>query len=168
MKTQFFNRMHWPIIAVLACLLFSSQLVGAQQEILTPLRVVELKSVSPGVTVEILGLKRTAGDTATLSFAVVNGTENEVKTVEKYFTSSHRSDVGKITLVDWENKKRYWVIRDSDNNCMCTRGDYLDHRIPPQGRKEFWIRFPAPPADVTQISIDIPGGFLVDGIPIGK
>lgn len=140
----------------------------AQEAFPSVIATTELKSIALGVKVEILALKRTSGDTVTLEFAMVNENDQEVRVVEKHFTLVHRSDVGKITLVDFQNRKRYLVIRDADNNCLCTNGDYSAHRLGPKIRKEFWMKFPAPPQHVTHISIDIPGALPLDDVLISE
>lgn len=58
-----------------------------------------------------------------------------------------------LTLVDIVGKKKYFVAKDSDGKCLCSRDiSALD----PQARVNLWAKFPAPPPDVQKISVLIP------------
>jgi len=70
-----------------------------------------------------------------------------------------------VTLVDEANKKKYFVVRDSDGKCVCSRG------LKDIGAGEtinVWARFPAPPDDVQKISIVIPHFSPLDDVPISR
>lgn len=163
MRIQRFERLLW-----IQVLLLSAVLCAGTAEAQSVLGSTEMKSLAPGVKVEILDLKRSPGGTVTLTFALINGTDQKSDVVQKHLKAYNRSDVGKITLVDWENKKRYWAVRDEEGNCLCSNGNYNSHDIASGGRREFWIRFPAPPPEVTKISIDVPGAFPLDDVPISE
>lgn len=57
------------------------------------------------------------------------------------------------TLVDLANKKRYYVLRDTDGRCLCSTG--LDI-IEPHATVPVFAQFPAPPATTTQVDFDVP------------
>ena len=70
-----------------------------------------------------------------------------------------------VTLVDGANKKKYFVVRDTDTNCLCSR-DIKD--IAPKSRVNLWAKFPAPPDDVQKISIVIPHFGPIDDVSISR
>nr|WSZ98129.1 hypothetical protein OH820_22880 [Streptomyces sp. NBC_00857] len=75
-----------------------------------------------------------------------SGQENQVK-------RTGRSLAG-ITLVDRAEKKRYYVLRDTDGYPLTTTGiDAFDN-----GESEtFFAQFPAPPDTTSQVDIQVPG-----------
>lgn len=78
---------------------------------------------------------------------VWSGTEAQVQ-------QTSRSLAG-ITLVDTVEKKRYYVLRDTDGNPLTTTSiDAFD----PGAEAPFFAQFPAPPVSTTSVAIQIPGG----------
>jgi hypothetical protein len=73
--------------------------------------------------------------------------------------------IGGVTLVDGANKKKYFVVRDTENTCLCSR-ELKD--IPAKSRANVWAKFPAPPDDVQKISIVIPHFGPIDDVPISR
>ncbi len=61
--------------------------------------------------------------------------------------------VAGATLVDLKGKKRYYVLRDTDGDCLCTTG--LDI-IQPGATEPIYAQFPAPPATTTQVEFELP------------
>ncbi|HEV8713714.1 MAG TPA: hypothetical protein VGX03_12920 [Candidatus Binatia bacterium] len=130
-------------------------------------KVLASEELESGVRVDILELKRTSGETVTLRFAVVNETK------EKFDLQPVASDnpgftfnVAKITLLDAPNKKKYLVMRDSEKNCVCSRGEYGGGRVEGGTRRLFWAKFQAPPANVEKITIEMPGTLPFEDLPI--
>ncbi len=122
-----------------------------------------------GTRVEITELKRSSDNTITLKFVMVNDSdkgigfgydfgdrENEIK---------DHSSVGGINLVDSTGKKKYFVVRDTENNCLCSRGV---KDIAPASRANLWAKFPAPPDDVQKIGIFIPHFGPIDDVSISR
>ena len=117
--------------------------------------------------VEVVELKRIAGDMLILRTAFVN-TGHEPMSMARTYTDPHTGDVGNIsglTLVDGVNRKKYFVVRDSGNNCVCSESL---NDVKPGERLVAWARFPAPPTDVQKISLVIPHFPPMDDIAIGK
>ncbi|MDI5963995.1 hypothetical protein POF50_011940 [Streptomyces sp. SL13] len=57
------------------------------------------------------------------------------------------------SLVDMAGKKRYYVLRDTDGNCLCTvKLDIIE----PGATVPIFAQFPAPPATTTQVDFDLP------------
>ncbi|MFD3916012.1 hypothetical protein [Streptomyces sp. NPDC058603] len=74
-----------------------------------------------------------------------NGQESQIK-------GKGRSFAG-ITLVDKAEKKRYYVLRDTDANPLTTTGI---SRMDGGSSVTFFAQFPAPPSSTTQVDIQIP------------
>lgn len=122
-----------------------------------------------GTRVEITELKRLSDNTLNLKFALVNDTSDRHSFSYDYgdrqYSTIDFNTVGGVNLVDGANRKKYFVVRDSENNCLCSRG-LKD--IPPNSRGNLWAKFPAPPDDVQKISIVIPHFGPIDDVPISR
>ena len=122
-----------------------------------------------GTRVEITELTRLSDNTLNLKFAIVNDTDEKFSFSYDYGDSEQGAKdyntIGGVTLVDGTNKKKYFVVRDTENNCVCSRGmkDIL-----PKSRGNVWAKFPAPPDDVQKISIVIPHFSPIDDAPISR
>jgi hypothetical protein len=102
-----------------------------------------------------------------LQLAFVNTSPSSISPGVADFSdlSQTGGDVGGIYLVDPVNKKKYFVVRDSEKHCICS--GYLP-RMAPGERANSWARFPAPPADVQKISVMIPTFLPMDDVAISK
>jgi len=122
-----------------------------------------------GTRVEVTELKRASDNTVTLKFAMVNDGSDRHSISYDYGDgqqgATDYATIGGVTLVDGANKKKYFVVRDSENNCLCSRG-LKD--IPASSRANLWAKFPAPPDDVQKISIVIPHFGPMDDVPISR
>ena len=127
---------------------------------------------SPGTRVEVTELKRGSGGIVSLKFQMINDAN---KTIDYSFNMEFadadqlnyvdRGTVGGITLVDPVAKKKYFVVRDTENKCVCSSG--LEE-IKKGSRLNLWAKFPAPPEDVNKIGIVIPHFTPMDDVPISK
>lgn len=116
---------------------------------------------------EVMELKRIPGDMLMLRMAIVN-TGRETMGMSRDYVDPKTGDtysVSGITLVDPVNKKKYFVVRDAENTCVCSEG-LKD--IKPGDRIAGWARFPAPPEDVRKISVLIPSFPPIDEVAIAK
>jgi hypothetical protein len=122
-----------------------------------------------GTRVEITELKRTSNNTLTLKFQMVNdGPDKLPFSYDFGDEANHIKDfdsIGGVNLVDSTGKKKYFVVRDTENNCLCSR-DLKD--INPGSRVSLWAKFPAPPDDVEKISVVIPHFGPIDDVPISR
>jgi hypothetical protein len=122
-----------------------------------------------GTRVEITELKRSSDNNLTLKFAMVNDGPDRLGIGYDYGDPQNSvkdfSSVAGVTLVDGANKKKYFVVRDTENSCLCSR-DLKD--IPAKSRANVWAKFPAPPDDVQKISIVIPHFGPIDDVPISR
>lgn len=98
-----------------------------------------------GEVVEAIELKRTEdGSALTLRGTLSNKTDRNAFL-----------DAREISLIDFKNKKKYMVIRDSARNCVCSTPD--SSVIVSEGRSiRFWAQFAAPPENVTAMSLAWP------------
>ena len=117
----------------------------------------------PGVTMTVQELKRT-GNTVTLRLAVANESNNEFA-FGYYFGEHDFGSIGSIHLIDSTNKKEYFVVQNSNGNCVCSVNIA---NIPPGSGSVVWAKFPAPPDDVQKVTVEIPHFMPLEDVPISK
>jgi hypothetical protein len=110
-----------------------------------------------GMTVAITSAERDPGGFVTVSGTITNGgtqpfTANAWRGNEEALVKSGASVAG-ATLVDEKGKRRYYVLRDTDGQCLCTRSLVA---IPPGQTLPFYAQFPSPPESVTQVDFELP------------
>ena len=105
----------------------------------------------PGIEVAIQELKRTSS-TLTLKLVMTNHSNQSFPTYYYFFETGAHSVDG-IHLIDPIGKKKYFVVRDADGACVCSREVQA---IAPGGQSVLWAKFPVPPDDVQKITIEIP------------
>jgi hypothetical protein len=69
--------------------------------------------------------------------------------------ASTGNSLAAMTLVDSKGKKRYYVLRDTDNRPLTTYA--YSSFIKAGDSLAFFAQFPAPPADTTQVALQFPG-----------
>ena len=120
-----------------------------------------------GTRVEITELKRSSDNTVTLKFAMVNDSDKGLGFGYDFGDPANNitdhASVGGVNLVDSAGKKKYFVVRDTESNCVCSRGV---KDLKPQSRANLWAKFPASPDDVQKISIVIPHFGPMDDVTI--
>ena len=123
-----------------------------------------------GAHVDITELKRTSGGDVNLKFVVSYNGDKSFEFNGDYLgdhlvsKDSYRG-VSAIHLVDPVNKKKYFVVTDSEKNCLCSR-DVAD--IGPGQRVALWAKFPAPPPEVTKVTVEVPHFQPMDDVPISQ
>lgn len=115
---------------------------------------------SAGMRIEITELSRTSGDTVTLKYRLFNETGADSSL---YFLTD-RDNVSDVHLIDAVGKKKYLAIMDSDGKCLCSSGV---GNVANGAFLNLWARFPAPPAEVTEVSIVFPR-FIPTDAPISQ
>ncbi len=118
-----------------------------------------------GIRIDVTQFARASGDTVNLRFTLVNESAEQVGMVSHMTDSTmgEYSTVGGIHLVDPVNKRKYFVVRDADNKCVCSR----DVSSVDAGKTAtLWAKFPAPPPDVQRISIVFPKFLPLDDVPL--
>lgn len=123
----------------------------------------------PGITAEVRELERGSGGTVTLKFSMINQSDGRLEFGYGFVDPAHgNKDYGSIAgvhLVDAAAKKKYFVIRDTDDNCLCSVGL---KNVEPNSRINLWAKFPAPPEGVDRISIVIPHFAPADDVLISR
>jgi hypothetical protein len=124
---------------------------------------------NPDMRAEILELKRTSGDQLMLRFMIVNDASKPFNfsdsLADPAFSGKDHSSVSGVHILDGANKKKHFVLRDTEGNCVCSRK--LDD-IAAKSRMTVWARFPAPPEGTQKVSIVIPRFIPVDDVPITR
>ena len=108
----------------------------------------------PGITLTIQELKRSS-NVLTLKFVMANQSKQ----------SFRLGAVGGVHLIDGTNKKKYFVVRDSDGACLCSRGVPM---IETGAQAALWAKFPLPPDDVQKITVEIPHFPPFEDVAIGR
>jgi len=111
-----------------------------------------------GVRIDI-----TCGDTVTMRFTLVNESGETVNPYDLF--ESVQSDVRNVYLIDAAGRKKYLTIMDATNNCVCSGG--LSHSLDNGKSTPLWARFPAPPAQVKEVSAIFPH-FIPADVPISE
>jgi hypothetical protein len=123
----------------------------------------------PGASVAIKELKRGSGGMISLKFTIINNTNHNLGFGPNYADSAHDSadynSVGGVQLIDPVGKKKYFVARDAEGACVCSRGLPA---VPEGGTINAWAKFPGAPDDVQKISVVIPHFAPMDDVPISK
>ncbi|MFG3546983.1 hypothetical protein [Streptomyces sp. NPDC047725] len=77
--------------------------------------------------------------------AAVRGNETEIL--------RHGMSLGGATLVDSKDKKRYYVLRDTDGRPLTTTGF---SSVKPGESLAVFIQFPSPPASSSEVTLELP------------
>lgn len=122
----------------------------------------------PGLRIEVQELKRTSGDTLTLKFALINDSSESFGVSDALAESSQTVDyytVSGVTLIEGAGKKKYFVVRDTEGACLCSRGL---GSVASKSRSNLWAKFPAPPPDVSKITVVVPHFTPMEDAPISQ
>jgi hypothetical protein len=119
----------------------------------------------PGLTLTVQELKRSS-NALTLKLALINQSKNDF--AFSYSFGEGGGDFGTISgihLIDAANKKKYFVMRDTDGACVCSR-NIANTAVGSQS--VLWAKFPAPPDDVQKITVEIPHFPPFEDVPISR
>ncbi|MEX0853916.1 MAG: hypothetical protein WD036_11640 [Bauldia sp.] len=119
----------------------------------------------PDTRVEVRDLKRGDGGVVTLRLRLVNDTDSAFDVACDLRDSDANDSCSEFTgayLIDAANKKKYTVVRDSEKNCVCSSVD----KVEPGKKMNIWATYPAPPADVTAVTVVVPLFEPIEGVPI--
>ena len=121
---------------------------SAQQEDGTP--IITSKGDFRDAEIEIFSLKQTSSDVVTLNFSLHNTSGEEL---EFYDALESGYTVEDVYLLDEEGEKKYMVLRDSKDKCVCTQDL---GKVKGGGRSRLFAKFPAPPKAVKSVDVVIP------------
>jgi hypothetical protein len=122
----------------------------------------------PGVRIEVQELKRTSGDTLSLKFALINDSAESFGFSSDFGEQGRTSDygsIGGVNLLEGVGKKKYFVVRDTEGACLCSRGL---SSVASKSRANLWAKFPAPPAEVSKITIVVPHFTPMEDVSISQ
>ena len=142
-----------------AALLGTAGYLPAQSAVTLPMKV---DSDITGVSVELTSVQKT-GDTIMVRFKYINSGD---KSTGALYTQVGGQIEDMIYCVDAKNKKKYLVIRDTEKNPLTSALHNLE--VKAGETKGCWAKFPAPPADVTAISVYIPGAPPFENVPLAQ
>ncbi len=111
-------------------------------------------------------LKRTTG-IVTLKFTIYNDADKGFSIYGKLNGDGFRNyaNVSGVHLIDAASKKKYFVVADSDKNCLCS--DNVPE-IATKSQAAVWAKFPAPPDDVQKITVEIPHFIPMEDVAISR
>jgi hypothetical protein len=109
----------------------------------------------PGVLAELIQCKR-KNDVLTIKVRMKNTSS---KTLRVYWPDAKKS----VYLMDEANQKKYFLLKDAAGEYIYS-GD--PGNITANSSKISWFKFPAPPAEVEEIIIVLPGCAPFEDVPI--
>jgi hypothetical protein len=106
-----------------------------------------------GVSVELTSVARGQGDTITIKFKYTNSGSKAAVFHESNYGFANLATL--VYYIDPKNKKKYTALKDSEGNWIVSPMQNIT--LEPGASKSGWCTLPAPPADVTSITVFIPG-----------
>jgi hypothetical protein len=117
----------------------------------------------PGVTITVQELKRSS---SALTLKFVLQSKDNFNVSDKFGQDpGFVNSVNGINLIDAANKKKYFVVRDTDETCVCSRNI---GNISGGSQSVLWAKFPAPPDDVQKITVVFPHFPPFEDVPITR
>jgi hypothetical protein len=124
-----------------------------------------------GVDVAITELKRTSGDTLTMKWEFRNKTqEKKILATGGGFSAPYRL-AKEAFLLDMKNRKRYLVVENGEYYPLARKHPTTSEGsivVEPGQTLTTWAKFPAPPAEVTAVDVQLPQVPPFDAVPIGQ
>ncbi|MFD5841610.1 hypothetical protein [Streptomyces chartreusis] len=117
----------------------------------------ELKG-EDGLILTITSAQRDSGGFVTVSGEIKNDGAEAVRVPiqtrgDETEITRHGDSLGGATLVDSSNKKRYYVLRDTDGRPLATTDM---PRIKPGASVPVFMQFPAPPEETAEVTFQLP------------
>ncbi|MEU9458182.1 hypothetical protein [Streptomyces sp. NPDC048312] len=111
-----------------------------------------------GLTLVINQVKRDSGGFVTVQGELKNVSDRTRNSsgwegAETNIVNANPNSVSGATLVDKVSKKRYYVLRDTENRCLCTTGI---SPLAPSASTSIFMQFPAPPSTTTEVDFTLP------------
>ncbi len=118
----------------------------------------------PGTRVVVTDLKR-AGNTVTLKFVIYNDSGTDLTIYGNYTDAEYAGylSFSGVHLLDGPGKKKYYAVKDSDRNCVCS--DNIK-AITAKTSMTLWVKYPAPPDSTQKVTVQIPHFLPIEDIPI--
>lgn len=121
------------------------------------------------VRIDLTALERIEGDAVELRFTLTNTGDVTWEPWSSFGDSGFGLyGVSDVTLLDLPGDRKYLSLIDSEDNCLCTYYNGADLKIPAGESHDFYVRFVAPPEDVTSIEVQVPGFAPLSGVEISS
>ncbi|MFI6517205.1 OmpA family protein [Spirillospora sp. NPDC050679] len=120
---------------------------------------------------ELTALSRTSATTVTGQFKVVNDGQTAIKLGYSLADPANDKDrggsfyVSGFGLLDARNNKFYRPLKGTDASCLCSKPP---ETLAPGASADLYAVFPAPPADVTTITVATPVALPFQEVPLGQ
>jgi hypothetical protein len=123
---------------------------------------------APGLSLVVKEFKVSNG-TVMLRFTIMNDGNGSFSSYsmlrDMNVTKNDNAAISGVYLIDVPNKKKYFVVIDTDGHCICSR-EVPD--VTPKSSLNFWAKFPAPPDSVTKIGVVVPHFQPLDDVPLTR
>lgn len=122
---------------------------------------------------DVNSLERHGGDVALLKMTLTNNGEEDVKGIDILRYPS-RADgapysASGVSLIDTKNYQRYRpLMRAGETDCLCESWQGDVRRIEAGDSLDFWVAFPAPPEDVTEMTVNTTVTPDMPAVPISE
>ena len=120
-----------------------------------------------GVSLQIQEFKVNDG-TVMMKFTISNDAASPFHFYYLKDTDVAKADgnaVSGIYLLDVANKKKYFVVVDTEGRCVCSRDNVA---IPSKASANLWAKFQAPPDSVKKIGVVVPHFVPMDDVPLSR
>lgn len=111
---------------------------------------------SDNITLTITSAAREEGGFVTVSGKVANGGSKPWVAPgwqgDEAELSKNSASMAGAKLVDKAGKKRYYILRDTEGRCLCTK---FSVGVSPGGSKTWYAQFPAPPESTKKVDFQV-------------
>jgi len=123
----------------------------------------EAKAEWPGLIVQVVEVKRNAG-TVSVQLLFANTSQQPFEFGDRFASDpADRDTLADVVLVEPSGLRKYFVLRDRANR---PAGSGAVSPLRPGERRPLVVRFPAPPAGTSRITIQIPHVPAIRDVPI--
>jgi hypothetical protein len=157
------------------CLLLLLPLVPVLVAVPAPLALAAVQPIATaemnvdGLELDVMSLER-KGNVLTLKWAVRNtGTEQQRALFSMVGTGAS------TYVVDEENGAKYYVLTDKEGQVLASMHEYtesgrygINQSIDPGETKRFWAKFPAPPPEVSEVTLLFTATEPFEGVAISE
>ncbi|WP_018655761.1 OmpA family protein [Actinomadura flavalba] len=136
-----------------------------------PLAVAKLAHRDGPGRVELRALSRTSDKAVTGTFRVVNEGQAPLRLELAFFetdaaVSGSSLRLSGAGLLDGPGGKLYRPLRTKDGTCLCS--DTTGRTVAPGQATDLYAAFPAPPADVSRVTVELPLTVPFADVPLGN
>lgn len=133
-------------------------------------RVVPMTLGGGRAHIELTALSRTSARAVTGQFKISNDGPSELTIDTALYEATESQQnynaASGIGLLDGTGNKLYMPLRTTNDKCLCS--DLSGKVLPPNGSADLYAVFPAPPADVTRVSVIMPFTVPFQDVPVAS